>query len=254
MLDHNNARSLLEDIAAGLVSVEDGMSRLGSLPFEDLGYAKLDHHRSLRKGFGEVVYCAGKTPAQLSDIFLHLTNENARVLGTRADREHFEAVRSVVTDSQYDEEARVIWVDRDTDRADHPGVVIVTGGTSDISVAREAAITSTMMGHTPETYFDVGICGLHRVLHYLPKLQSANVIIAVAGMEGALPSVVAGLVKVPVIAVPTSVGYGTGMHGFAALLAMLNSCAPGVSVVNIDNGYGAGHLAAIINDGVVQRK
>ena len=223
------------------------MAALRALPFEDLGFAKVDHHRGLRKGFAEVVYCEGKTPKQVADIIDALAQHHPQVLGTRARADQFEAACARVPDLRFDEPARTIWLDREPDRPRRDGVIIVVAGTSDLPVAREAVITLELMGHAAPLISDVGVAGVHRLLPHLPALQQANVIIVVAGMEGALPSVVAGAVAAAVIAVPTSVGYGASFKGVTALLAMLNSCAPGVSVVNIDNGYGAAHLAAIIN-------
>ncbi len=248
MVDPESIKELLERIAAGELSVDDALASLRTLPFEDLGFAKLDHHRQLRRGFAEVVYCEGKTPEQSADIIAKLAATSPQVLGTRAGRDQYDAAHARVPELQYDDLARVLWYDREPRRVRRGGVVIVAAGTSDLAVAREAAITLDVMGHAAETICDVGVAGLHRLLHHLPALQNANVIIAIAGMEGALPSVVAGLVGAPVIAVPTSVGYGASFGGVTALLAMLNSCASGVGVVNIDNGYGAAHLAAIIND------
>jgi NCAIR mutase (PurE)-related protein len=247
MTDPQAIRTLLERVAAGECSTAEAMETLRALPFEDLGFAKLDHHRGLRKGFAEVVYCEGKTPQQVADIIAALAEHSPQVLGTRARREQYDAACARLPELQYDESARAIWFDREPDRPRRAGAIIVVAGTSDLPVAREAAITLDLMGHAAPLISDVGVAGVHRLLHHLPALRRANVIIAVAGMEGALPSVVAGAVAAPVIAVPTSVGYGASFGGVTALLAMLNSCAPGVSVVNIDNGYGAAHLAAIIN-------
>jgi NCAIR mutase (PurE)-related protein len=247
MFDTQTIRVLLEGVAAGEQSVEEALARLRALPFEDLGFAKLDHHRAVRQGFAETVYCEGKTAEQVADIVAGLAKHGPQVIGTRATRQQYEAARLRVPELCFDETARVLWLDRQPDRPRSEGVVIVAAGTSDLPVAREAAITVELLGHAPRMINDVGVAGLHRLLHHVPDLQAANVIIVVAGMEGALPSVVAGLVSSPVIALPTSVGYGASFNGLAALLAMLNSCSPGVCVVNIDNGYGAGQLAAMIN-------
>jgi pyridinium-3,5-biscarboxylic acid mononucleotide synthase len=214
---------------------------------EDLGFAKLDHERARRKGFPEVVFCAGKTPAQVAAIVERLCAREPRVLGTRASETQFRAARRRVRGLRYHELARALFLDREPRRRRLPGVVVAAAGTSDLPVAEEAALTLDLMGHAPERIYDVGVAGLHRLVRHLPALRAANVVVVVAGMEGALPSVVGGLVSAPVIAVPTSIGYGASFGGMAALLAMLNSCAPGVAVVNIDNGYGAGHLAASIN-------
>jgi len=211
-----------------------------------MDFATLDHHRLHRKGFSEVVFCQCKTAEQVASIIYSLSLHSPSVLGTRASAEQYEAAKRRVPDLQYHPLARVIWLDRQPGKkAD--GVAVVAAGTGDLSVAEEAALTLEVMGHRPQRIWDVGVAGLHRLLDKLPELRQARVIVAVAGMEGALPSVVAGLVAAPVIAVPTSVGYGASFGGVAALLAMLNSCAPGISVVNIDNGFGAGYMAAAIN-------
>lgn len=249
-MDEHSLSALLEQVASGQLSIPAALAALRSLPFEDVGFAKLDHHRSLRWGFPEVIYCPGKTSAQVASIVERLAAAGPRLLGTRATREQFEAARAAVPDLNYHEAARALWLDRAPERALQPGVVIAAAGTSDLPVAEEAALTLRLMGHDPQMIVDVGVAGLHRLLPHVPTLQAAHVVIAVAGMEGALASVVGGLVACPVIAVPTSVGYGASFNGLAALLAMLNSCASGVAVVNIDNGYGAGHLAARINSHV----
>lgn len=247
MVDREYMHEVLQRVAAGTISVDEALKSLRSLPFEDLGFAKVDHHRSVRTGFAEVVYCEGKTPAQVAEILANLAEHHRQLLGTRAAREHFEAAQARLKDLQYDESARVIWRDTEPDRHRGDGVVIVAAGTSDLPVAREAELTLDLFGCRAPIISDVGVAGVHRLLRHIRQLQSATVLIVVAGMEGALPSVVAGLVDVPVIAVPTSVGYGASFHGVTALLAMLNSCATGVGVVNIDNGYGAACLAAMIN-------
>ena len=247
MFSEDDVRGLLDQVARGRTPVDQALERLRTLPFEQAGCATLDHHRQLRDGFGEVVYCDGKTCDQVSHIFARLAGSGQNLLGTRATRAQFDAARAVVADLEYDAVARALWLDRRPDRPRLPGALVVSAGTSDQPVAAEAILTMRLMGHEPRELVDVGIAGLHRVLHHLDTLRSANVIVTVAGMEGALPSVVGGLVSTPVIAVPTSVGYGASFQGLAALLAMLNSCAPGVSVVNIDNGFGAGYQAAMIN-------
>ena len=222
------------------------MSRLRGLPYQDLGFAKIDHHRAIRKGFPEVVFGEGKTPEQVASIGETVLGRSDRLLVTRAAPEAFEALAERVTDARYDETARMIVVDRQDGRK-KPGVLVVCAGTSDLPVAAEAAVTADVMGCEVGRLFDVGVAGMHRLLDHLSTLQAARVIVCVAGMEGALPSIVGGLVAAPVIAVPTSIGYGASFGGVAALLAMLNSCAPGLAVVNIDNGFGAGYLAAVIN-------
>jgi NCAIR mutase (PurE)-related protein len=247
MSDRKAIRELLERVASGDVSIDEAMTSLRGLPFEDLEFARLDHHRALRRGFPEVVYCPGKTPEQVAEILERLAGRHDQVLATRATRQHYEAALHRVPELGHDELARAIWLDRAPDRPKDGGVVVVCAGTSDLGIAREAAITLDLMGHASELLTDVGIAGLHRLLPHVQQLQQANVIVVVAGMEGALPSVVAGLVDAAVIAVPTSVGYGASFRGIAPLLGMLNACASGVGVVNIDNGFGAGYLAATIN-------
>jgi NCAIR mutase (PurE)-related protein len=244
--DEAALRELFAGVQSGAINVEHALQRLKHLPFEEMDGVTLDHHRSLRKGFGEVIYCAGKTPAQVAEISHRLAARSTRLLGTRATAEQFAAARKRVRDLQYDPLARVLWLNRDH-KPGLPGVVVIAAGTSDLPVAEEAALTLEIMGHQPTRIRDVGVAGLHRLLSHVKALHDAHVIIAVAGMEGALPSVVAGLVAAPVIAVPTSVGYGASFGGIAALLAMLNSCASGLSVVNIDNGFGAAYMAAMIN-------
>jgi NCAIR mutase (PurE)-related protein len=248
MWNHDGTiEALLKRVATGEQTVDEAVAALRVLPFEDLGYAKLDHHRELRRGFPEVVFCAGKSPEQTAEILAHRAARGPRVLGTRATPAHHEAVRARLPEIHYDATSSLLWLDREPDRPRRAGVLVVAAGTSDLPVAEEAAITIDLMGSRPVRVYDVGVAGLQRVLYHVPLLRAANVIVVVAGMEGALPSVVAGLVEAPVIAVPTSVGYGASFGGLAALLGMLNCCAPGISVVNIDNGYGAGHLAAVIN-------
>ena len=239
--------TLLEGVRAGTVGVDEALDRLRTLPYENLGFARLDHHRALRQGFPEVVFCLGKTAEQMAQLMARLTARHAQVLASRATPEVYAAVRAAVPDAVYHEIARLIVVDREPEGAKQPGVLVVTGGTSDIPIAEEAAITAEVMGNQVERLYDVGVAGLHRLLDQSEALMQARVVVVVAGMEGALPSVVGGLVAAPVIAVPTSIGYGASFGGLAALLAMLNSCATGVAVVNIDNGFGAGYLAGMIN-------
>jgi NCAIR mutase (PurE)-related protein len=238
---------LLEQVRRGTLDVPEALEKLRSLPYEDLGFARLDHHRALRKGFPEVIFSQGKTPAQVALIMQKLAARNDRVLATRAAEDVYDAVKEILPEAVYHKTARLIVIDRRPNEHKLPGVLVVTGGTTDIPVAEEAAITAELIGNLVERLFDVGVAGLHRLLDQSQALQRARVIVVVAGMEGALASVVGGLVSAPVIAVPTSVGYGANFGGLAALLAMLNSCASGVAVVNIDNGFGAGYLAGIIN-------
>ena len=218
-----------------------------SVETEDLGFARVDHGRRLRKGFPEVIYGPGKTIDELLAIFRELASRNPNVIATRVDAEKAEAVLDAVPDSEYDSRGRILYRWRNRQPGGRGRVSIVTAGTSDLPVAREATITARVMGNEVDEIADVGVAGVHRLMKVLPQLESSTVIIAVAGFEGALPSVLGGLVGVPIIAVPTSVGYGTGLGGIAALLAMLNSCAPGIVVCNIDNGFGAAYAATLIN-------
>jgi hypothetical protein len=245
---NDRLRQLLEEVSAGRMDTDEAMSRLQDLPYQDLTYAMLDHHRGLRKGFPEVVFCQGKTSAQVVELLSELSRHHDRVMATRADAATFEAVSAAMPESTYYSQARIILVHKGQPElksptsADHY-VLVVSAGTSDIPVAEEAAVTLEVLGCPVERLYDVGVAGLHRLLDKRERLFSAKVIIAVAGMEGALASVVGGLVSCPVIAVPTSVGYGASFNGLAPLLTMLNSCAPGVAVVNVDNGFGAGYFA-----------
>ena len=225
----------------------DAVDRLRDLPYEDLGFAKVDHHRTLRTGFPEVVLGLGKSTEQVADIAERLAARSDCVLVTRVGEEALARVRERLPDAVYNREARCIVVDRRAVWDPVPGVVVATAGTADVPVAEEAALTAGLLGSGVERVYDVGVAGLHRLLDGLGTLREARVVVVVAGMEGALPSLVSGLVAAPIIAVPTSVGYGSSFDGLAALLAMLNGCAPGVSVVNIDNGFGAGYLAGVIN-------
>jgi len=247
MLDAQSIEALLQRLAKREIDVPEALAALQKLPFEDLGFARVDHHRQLRRGFAEAIYCAGKTPRQVAEITLKMSEASEQLLGTRATEEHFQAARELVPDLQYHATARAIWLDRQPQRRRVAGVAVVAAGTSDLPVAEEAALTADLAGHAVRRLYDVGVAGVHRLLQELASLRSARVIVVAAGMEGALASVVAGLVAAPVIAVPTSVGYGVSAGGWAALLGMLSSCAPGMAVVNIDNGYGAGCMAAMIN-------
>ena len=230
----------------GTMSTNEALGVLSTLPYEDLGFAKPDHHRSLRTGFPEVIFGQGKIPEHVTRLAIAQLDKSDCLLVTKAPADTFTAVKGVVADATYDEISQTIVVDRRPESSPVSGMVVVTAGTSDIPIAREAVITAKLMGCETEEVFDVGVAGIHRLLADLPTLREATAIVVVAGMEGALPSVVAGLVSAPVIGVPTSIGYGSNLGGFAALLSMLNGCAPGVAVVNIDNGFGAGHLAALI--------
>jgi len=237
---------LLERVKSRRVTVEEAFERLRHLPYEDIGFAKLDHHRALRTGFPEVVFCQGKTEAQIVSIFRSLAREGRVVLLTRCDEKVFRKVRRISPRAVYNRAARTVTV-RDRREKSEGLVSVICAGTADIPVAEEAAVTAEAFGSRVERYYDVGVAGLHRLLDCFDKVAPSRCIIAVAGMEGALASVVGGLASCPVVAVPTSVGYGASFKGIAPLLTMLNSCAPGVSVVNIDNGFGAGYVAAMIN-------
>ena len=243
-------RALLDEVRIGRIDPADAHRRilaaLRDQPFADLGFAKVDHHRPLRQGFPEVVLGLGKTPAQIAAIAAEINGRDHPLLVTRADEAAFAAVKKVIASAEYHEIARCITVPGNSP----PGVgtiALCSAGTSDVPVAEEAAVTAELMGNTVDRLYDIGVAGIHRLLSQRSRLESARVVIVVAGMEGALPSVVAGMVSVPVIAVPTSIGYGASFGGVAALLGMLNSCANTVSVVNIDNGYGAGCIASVIN-------
>ena len=247
-MDKDTLLRLLEDVRNGLISSETASANLAQLPFEDIGFAKLDHHRPLRTGLPEVILAAGKTADQVAEIFERMAESGVNVLATRADAPTFTAVQGRVPAAQYFPVARVITL-RQTEKqvaADASRIAVVCAGTSDIPVAEEAAMTIDIFGGAVDRIYDVGVAGLHRLLGQREVLQRARVVIVCAGMEGALPSVLGGLVSVPVIAVPTSVGYGASFHGVAALLGMLNSCSPNVTVVNIDNGFGAAYVATMI--------
>ena len=226
---------------------DEAVDRLRHLPFEDLGFAKVDHHRALRVGMPEVVFGERKTPEQVAAIFKRLAKHGKNVLATRTSKEQFAAVRKVVRRARYESTARAIVLRRDKNRYGRGLITVVSAGTSDMPVAEEAVVTAEVMGNQVERLYDVGVAGIHRLLAHKKALSASRVIIVCAGMEGALPSVVGGLVGVPVIAVPTSVGYGAAFQGLAALLGMMNSCASNVTVVNIDNGFGAGYVASLIN-------
>jgi pyridinium-3,5-biscarboxylic acid mononucleotide synthase len=240
-------RKLFQQVRQGKLSPDDAVNRLRHLPFEDLGFAKVDHHRALRNGMPEIILGQGKTPAQVAAIFSRLAKHGGNILATRANEKQFLAVKKKVRAVEYRQLARAIVLQRDPTRFGKGVIAVVSAGTSDIPVAEEAVITAELMGNEVQHLYDVGVAGIHRLLANRESLTKARVVIVCAGMEGALPSVVGGLVGVPVIAVPTSVGYGASFEGMAALLGMLNSCASNVSVVNIDNGFGAGYVASLIN-------
>ena len=246
-MNEKSLRDLLRGIKHNEISIDVGFDKLKNLPFEDLGFAKIDHHRQLRQGFPEVIYSAGKTTEQIVTIVEKLVEcADNNILATRANVDVYKAVAARIPEVEYYELARLIVIRRG-EQEKRGNILVVSAGTSDLPVAEEAAITAEVMGNRVERLYDTGVAGIHRLLSQTDKLNAARVIIVVAGMEGALVSVVGGLVDKPVIAVPTSVGYGASFGGLAALLAMLNSCASGVSVVNIDNGFGAGYQASLIN-------
>jgi len=240
-------RKLFEQVRQGKLAPDDAVERLRHLPFEDLGFAKVDHHRSLRVGMPEVIFGERKTTSQVAEIFSRLAKQGGNVLATRTDKKQFAAVKKKVRTAEYRELARSIVLRQDKHIYGKGMIAVVSAGTSDISVAEEAVVTAELMGNAVEHFYDVGVAGIHRLLANREALTKARVVSVCAGMEGALPSVVGGLVGVPVIAVPTSVGYGASFKGLTALLGMLNSCASNVSVVNIDNGFGAGYVASLIN-------
>jgi pyridinium-3,5-biscarboxylic acid mononucleotide synthase len=239
--------SLLIEVREGRTAVADALERLRDLPFEDLGFAKLDHHRALRTGMPEVIFAEGKTPAQVALIFARMAAAGGNVLATRAGRDTYESIKAVVPGAEFHETARAITLEQTQAPPGKGTICVVCAGTSDLPIAEEAAVTARLMGNQVELIADVGVAGIHRLLAQKQSLQAARVLIVCAGMEGALPTVVAGLVNAPVLAVPTSVGYGASFGGVAALLGMLNTCSPNVSVVNIDNGFGAACIASLIN-------
>ena len=246
-MDPRRLVQLLEDVRVGRMTVESALDELRRLPYEDIGIAQVDHHRALRTGFPEVVFGLYKSPEQVAAIAKEILSRSDRLLVTRVGLETYKKVRMVVPDVTFDKTSQTLIVDRRPSRTPKPGVLVISAGTADLPVAEEAAVTAELMDSAVERLYDVGIAGVHRLLERLSLLQEAKVIVVVAGMEGALPSLVGGLVSAPVLAVPTSVGYGSSFDGLAALLAMMNGCAPGVAVVNIDNGFGAGYLAGVIN-------
>lgn len=239
-------RDILEQVKAGKMSVEEAERFFKRNPYEDYGYAKLDTHREIRSGFPEVIYCSGKPDEFLVNIYKHMAEEYGEVFGTRASEHQYEIVREILPDITYDKIAHILKLEKQN-KERIGKVAVCTAGTADIPVAEEAAQTAEFFGTNVERIYDVGVSGIHRLLSKIDAIQTANCVIAVAGMEGALASVLGGLVSNPVIAVPTSVGYGASMHGLSALLTMINSCANGIAVVNIDNGYGAGYMATQIN-------
>jgi len=260
-MDNGGLVRVLKSIKENKISIEEALQKLKFLPFEDIGFAKIDHHRALRRGFPEVIFCQNKTKGQIVSIINSMVKSGNNILATRADLEIYNSVKKFNGNAQFNKLANTIFIPANIKKTikekniiksknkknESKKILIVTAGTSDISVAEEAAVTAEAAGNEVERLYDVGVAGIHRLLSNAKKLQEANVLIVVAGMEGALPSVVSGLVDKPVIAVPTSVGYGASFKGISPLLTMLNSCSPGIVVVNIDNGFGAGYFASLIN-------
>ncbi len=242
-----DTREILQKVQSGDISVEEAEAALKRQPFEDLGYAKIDTQREIRSGFPEVIFCQGKADDHLLEIFGKLYEEDGRVLGTRATKEQYELLKEVYPEVQYDEISRIVMIEQEKEKELAGKIVVASAGTADMPVSEEAAQVAEYFGARVERVYDVGVSGLHRLLSQMDVFEGANCVIAVAGMEGALASVVGGLVDAPVIGVPTSIGYGANMEGLSALLTMINSCANGVAVVNIDNGFGAGYIAAQIN-------
>ncbi len=246
-MDREHIRKILLGVRKGAVGVDEALNQLRDLPYEDLGYAKIDHHRALRQGFPEVIFARGKTPEQVEGVVERMLKRPQNILITRGDAELFDRIHRLEASARFHSLSGAISIRREKKIRGKGKILVVSAGTSDIPVAEEALVTAETMGNRIQGLFDVGVAGIHRLIGESKLLREARVIVCVAGMEGALPSVVAGLVGVPVIAVPTSVGYGASFHGLAALLGMLNSCASNVAVVNIDNGFGAGYLASVMN-------
>ena len=245
-MQEHEIKEIMENVANKKLKVEEAITKLKFLPFEDLGFAKIDHHRALRKGFPEVVYCQNKTKEQVAYIVKRMAKNNSTVLATRATEEMFNEVENSVKNVEYNKISKTIIINK-IKKIKNGRILVLSAGTSDMPVAEEAAVVAETMGNQVERIYDVGVAGLHRLLKNKEKISEANVLVVVAGMDGVLPSVVSGLFDKPIIAVPTSVGYGASFKGIAPLLTMLNSCSPGVVVVNIDNGFGAGYFASLIN-------
>jgi NCAIR mutase (PurE)-related protein len=246
-MNAKEVEKLLNDVKKGETSIEDALEILKNFPYTDLGFARIDHHREMRTGYPEIIYCAGKSVEQVREIFRVMSGKESNVIGTRANDEMYEAVRSILTDAVYYPVARIISLQKKKPKVPESRIAIITAGTSDMPVAEEAAVTAELLGNMVLKIYDAGVAGIHRLVDKLPEIRNCRVIIVIAGMEGALASVVGGLVDKPVIAVPTSVGYGANFGGISALLAMLTSCSTGITVVNIDNGFGAGFAASMIN-------
>lgn len=240
-------KKILRDYKSGKINLEEVLEKIKSLPYEDLDFAKIDNHRLLRKGFPETLFCQGKTTSQIIKILDAMLKRNHNILATKADKKTFDAVKKVYPDAEYNKHAKTIIIAREKLKRKKGKILVITAGTSDIPVAEEAIVTAELMGNKVEKVYDVGVAGVHRLFDIKDKIFDANVVIVIAGMEGALASIVGGLTSKPVIAVPTSIGYGASFKGIAPLLTMMNCCAEGVVVVNIDNGFGAGYFASLIN-------
>jgi NCAIR mutase (PurE)-related protein len=246
-MNSKDIEKLLKDVKKGETSVAEAMQTLKNFPYTDLGFARIDNHRELRTGYPEVIYCAGKSVEQVKEIVRVMSEHENNVIGTRANKEMFDAVKSILPDAVYYSMARIISIQKKKQKLSKTCIAVITAGTSDMPVAEEAAITAELLGNKVIRIYDAGVAGIHRLVDKLPEIKKCRVVIVIAGMEGALASVVGGLVDIPVIAVPTSIGYGASFGGISALLAMLTSCSTGVTVVNIDNGFGAGFSASMIN-------
>lgn len=246
-MTRNEIEKLLKEIKSGTKSVEEALEVLQNFPYTELGYARIDHHREMRTGYPEIVYCAGKTIEQVIGIFKVMSDRENNVIGTRADEKMFKSVKRIIPEAVYYPVARIISIKQKEISSPESKIAVITAGTSDMPVAEEAAVTAELLGNKVLRIYDAGVAGIHRLVDKLPEIRNCRVIIVIAGMEGALASVVGGLVDKPIIAVPTSVGYGANFGGISALLAMLTSCSSGVTVVNIDNGFGAGFSASMIN-------
>jgi pyridinium-3,5-biscarboxylic acid mononucleotide synthase len=246
-MNAKEVEKLLKDVKKGETSVEEAMEVLKNFPYTDLGFARIDHHREIRTGYPEIIYCAGKTVDQVREIFRVMSEKENNVIGTRANQEMFDSVKTISKDAVYHPAARIISLQKNKPPVPESRIAIITAGTSDIPVAEESAVTAELLGNSVLRIYDAGVAGIHRLVDKLPEIRNCRVIVVIAGMEGALASVVGGLVDKPVIAVPTSVGYGANFGGISALLAMLTSCSTGITVVNIDNGFGAGFAASMIN-------
>jgi NCAIR mutase (PurE)-related protein len=245
-MNKKEIEKILEQFKSGQIEIEEVLGKLKHFPYDDLGFAKIDTQRQLRKGFPEVIFCQGKTLEQITKIVKRIKETRGKIVATRAAPEVYQEIKKIIPEVTYFKEARIVAVE-EKKKVSSKFILVVSGGTADIPVAEEAVVIAELMGNRVERLYDVGVAGLHRLLTNSKKLLTANVLIVVAGMEGALPSVVGGLVDKPIIAVPTSIGYGANFRGLSALLTMLNSCAPGLAVVNIDNGFGAGYMASLIN-------